>query len=123
MFHVRNSCGRCLPYHINYYSFYFPSTNLEIIPAVDVNILAENRDYAAQLNLGPISADFLSGLEVNYDNTLALRAGLDDLQRFNAGIGLTLPKVTFDYAFTSYTSELGNIHRISFHLNLGKVFN
>ncbi|KAA3617491.1 MAG: hypothetical protein D8M58_01995 [Calditrichaeota bacterium] len=104
------------------YNFNITSLNLRVIPAVDLNILAENRDYSAQVNAGPFSVDVLAGMEISYDDLLALRFGMDDLQRVNAGIGIALPRVTVDYAFTEYESELGNIHRISFHLFLGNVF-
>jgi len=103
------------------YSFELPSLHLNITPALDLNILAENRDYSAQFNVGPLSVDVLAGMEINYDNLLALRFGMDDLQRLNAGMGISLPKVNVDYAFTAFESELGNIHRISFHLFLGDI--
>lgn len=103
------------------YTLDFSSVNLDVTPAVDFNILAENREYAAQVSAGPLSADVLAGLEMTYDKMLALRFGMDDLQRLNAGMGISLPKVTLDYAFTAYGNELGNIHRISFHLFLGNL--
>ena len=104
------------------YIFEIPSLDLVVIPSADLNLLAENREYATQFNVGPFSADAMAGAEIIYDETIALRLGIDDLQRANAGIGLMLPKVNIDYAFTAYENELGNIHRISFHLLLGQVF-
>lgn len=103
------------------YTHEIPSLNMVLVPAIDLNILAENRSFASQISAGPFSVDVLAGLEVNYNNLFALRAGMDDLNRFTAGAGLSLPKVTVDYAFTAYSSELGNIHRISFHLFLKSI--
>ncbi len=96
--------------------------NLSVQPSVDLQILMENRDYAAQFNLGPLSVDSFWGVEVNYKRLISMRAGLDDLQRFNTGVGLNIPKISFDYAFTNYASELGNVHRISVHLFLDRLF-
>jgi hypothetical protein len=103
------------------YWFEFDDYNLEIIPAVDLNILGENREYASQINAGPYSADFLTGMEINYDAIISLRFGIDDLQRFNSGAGIQLPHVNVDYAFTAYANELGDIHRISLHINFGDL--
>jgi len=102
------------------YKFPWESLNLVIEPTADFNFLLENRQYASQMHLGPLSLDIFSGLEIRYGKYLALRGGMDDLQRFTTGIGFSIPKITFDYAFTAYQSELGNIHRISFHLQFGK---
>lgn len=103
------------------YTFNLPSVNLKFTPAFDVNFLAENRDYSAQFNAGFLSADVLAGMEAVYYNLVAIRLGYDDLQRINTGIGISLPRVNIDYAFTFYDSELGNIQRISFHLLLGNI--
>ncbi len=104
------------------YLLSWESLGLDIVPAMDVQMLFEGRDYAAQLNLGPLSFDTFWGMEVRYKNVISLRGGLDDLQRFNTGIGLKIPKMAFDYSFTAYASELGNIHRISVHLFLDALF-
>lgn len=103
------------------YKLSFKQIPLTIQPALDLNILLENRQYASQFHLGALSADALAGLEVAYHNLLALRVGLDDLQRFNTGVGIRIPKLTVDYSFTAYGSELGDIHRISFHLHFDRI--
>ncbi|MEJ2542927.1 MAG: PorV/PorQ family protein [Calditrichaceae bacterium] len=90
--------------------------NLTFQPAVDLNIMFEGREYAAQYNIGPISFDTFVGMEVAYKNTLAIRAGYDDLNRFNTGIGVKIPKIAFDYSFTAGHSDLGDVQRITFHL-------
>ncbi len=104
------------------YKLNISSLNLTVMPAMDMAVLFENRRYASQLHLGPISLDSFWGLEVGYHHLLALRVGMDELQRFNTGIGVSIPKITFDYSFTAYQSELGNIHRISFHLQFDRLF-
>ncbi|NOX90614.1 MAG: PorV/PorQ family protein [Calditrichaeota bacterium] len=104
------------------YRFEWQATGLSVQPAVDLQVMFEGRDYSAQWNVGPMSLDSFWGLEVGYKHLIALRAGLDDLKRFNTGIGLNIPKISFDYAFTAYESELGNVHRISVHLFLNSLF-
>ncbi len=104
------------------YLFDISSLNLSIQPAADVNILFENRRTASQYHLWGVSFDSFLGMEVAYNDLLALRLGMDDLNRFNTGIGLQIPKMIFDYSFTAYQSELGDIHRISFHLKLSELF-
>ena len=100
------------------YVFHIPKLNLDIQPAADFNFLLENRRYASQNHLGPLSLDTFWGAEFRYGRWIALRAGLDDLNRFSTGIGINIPKISFDYSFTSYQSELGDIHRISVHIQL-----
>ena len=104
------------------YLWNFKPLNLGIQPAVDFQMLFEGRKYASQFHLGPMSLDSFWGIEVNYKHLLTLRSGMDDLQRFNTGIGLSIPKVSFDYSFTAYQSELGNIHRITVRLFLDPLF-
>lgn len=103
------------------YKLSFDQIPITFQPAVDFNVLLENRQYASQFHLGALSVDALAGLEIAYKNVLALRLGMDDLQRFNTGIGIRIPKLTVDYSFTAYGSELGDIHRISFHLQFDKI--
>jgi len=104
------------------YLLHLDAMNLTVQPAADFQILFEGRKYASQMHLGPISVDSFWGLEANYKDVLTLRAGMDDLQRFNTGIGVKIPKMSFDYSFTAYQSELGNIHRITVHLFLASLF-
>ncbi len=105
------------------YLWQLKTLNLAVQPAADFQVLFEGRQYASQVHLGPVSVDSFWGLEINYKNLLTLRSGVDDLQRFNTGIGLSIPKISFDYSFTAYQSELGNIHRITVRLFLDPLFN
>lgn len=103
------------------YIFTINRLNLSFQPALDFNFLFENRNYAAQQHLGTISLDTFAGMEAVYSNLLAVRLGLDDLNRFNTGVGVQIPKISFDYSFTSYQSELDDIHRISVHLKFDRT--
>jgi hypothetical protein len=104
------------------YDLHLSSLNLRILPSFDFNILLENREFAGQFNLGPLSLDTIWGMEVAYNDLIGLRLGYDDLERFSTGIGIKIPKIAFDYAFTEYESELGNLHRISFHISLSELW-
>ena len=85
---------------------------------MDLNFLFESRKSAAQLHFGPLSADSFWGMEIGYREVVFLRAGYDDLERFNGGIGLSITRFGIDYSYTNFDRELGNVHRISFHLKL-----
>ncbi len=104
------------------YQLEFPSIGFTIQPTVDLNILFENRQAGSQMHVGPVSLDSFWGIEIAYNQLLSIRGGLDDLQRFNTGVGLQIPKIQFDYSFTAYDSELGNMQRISVHLQLESLF-
>ncbi len=104
------------------YAYNLDALNLILRPAADLRIMGEGRTYAAQWSVGTVSMDAMAGLELDYNDVLKIRSGIDALQRFNGGIGLKLPRISFDYAFTAYASELGNIHRINFNLNLDAFF-
>lgn len=104
------------------YDFHIEKLNLFLMPSMDLNLLLEGREYASQLNAGPLSMDTVWGMELSYGKLIGVRFGFDDLERFSTGVGFQIPKITFDYSFTEYESELGNIHRISFHLKLAELF-
>lgn len=100
------------------YRYLFDGIGLYLQPSFDMNIMLENRRQSAQFNLGPVSADTFWGMEVGYREVVFLRVGYDDLERFNGGIGLSITRFGIDYSYTNYDQELGNVHRISFHLKL-----
>ncbi len=81
-------------------------------PVVEGIFRAENRRSSATANLGTISFDYAAGIEYSYSQLIYLRTGIDQIQRLNLGIGLQIPHVRIDYAFTSYDRELGNSHRV-----------
>ena len=103
------------------YEYLLDDWGLSFRPAMELGLLFESRDAAAQFNVGPVSLDSFWGLETAYQNILFLRLGYDDLERFNGGLGLAITKFGVDYSYTNFDAELGNVHRISFHLNLDAI--
>jgi hypothetical protein len=103
------------------YRYDIESIDLYIQPAVDMNILFERREYAAQFNVGPVSFDTFWGAEIGFKDLMFLRLGYDDLSRFNGGVGFSITKLAVDYSYMNYDRELGNVHRISFHLKLDSL--
>lgn len=89
-------------------------------PTVDVDVRFENRKTASQAHLGAMSFDFHSGLEFDFKNIFALRAGYSEIGSLNFGAGIHLPKFDIDYSFAKFNSvdQLGNTHRISLTFTL-----
>jgi len=84
-------------------------------PALDVDVRFENRRYASTANLGPVSFDLHTGLEFQFKELIALRAGYSDVKQLTMGAGVHLPKLNIDYSFAKLDAvgEPGNTHRIS----------
>jgi hypothetical protein len=84
-------------------------------PVVDFDVRFEDRQYASTVNLGPVSFDLHSGLEFQFRNVVALRAGYSDVKQITFGGGIQLPKLAIDYSFAKFdgVNQLGNTHRIS----------
>jgi len=96
-----------------------------ITPAVDFDVMGENRQTASLLSVGPFSVNPRAGLEWQFRKLFALRAGFSDVQEFTFGAGVHLPKLYLDYAFSqSPINESGagllkdGTHRISLRLSL-----
>ncbi len=89
-------------------------------PAVDVDIRFENRRSASNAHLGAVSFDFHSGIEFDFHDVVALRAGYSDIGSLNVGTGIHLPKFNIDYSFAKLdaTDQIGNTHRISLTFTL-----
>ncbi len=100
------------------YLLYIPSWKSSFQPLADLIFRVENRQESASANLGTISLDYAAGIEYGYHNIVFLRTGVDEIQRLNVGIGIQIPRVRIDYAFTSYDNELGNSHRIGLLVTL-----
>lgn len=103
------------------YKYAIDDWHLFLRPSMDLAVLFESRDASAQVNLGPVSLDSFWGLETGYKDIFFLRLGYDDLDRFNGGLGLAITKFGVDYSYTSFDSELGNVHRVSFQLKLDAI--
>jgi len=91
-------------------------------PALDLDVRFENRRFASNFNIGPVSFDMHAGLEYNYKNIFAIRGGYNDVKQFTIGAGVKLPKLNIDYSFAKFNmSELDRLpdtHRISLILTL-----
>lgn len=91
-----------------------------LIPAFDTDIRFENRRTAANAYIGPVSFDFHGGLEYDFRNLVAVRAGYSDIGSLNFGTGIHLPRFDIDYTFARFNGDdqLGNTHRISLTFTL-----
>jgi hypothetical protein len=93
-----------------------------VMPVLDFDIRFENRRFASQFNLGPVSFDVRAGLEVNISDLVYIRGGYSDVKQFTVGAGVKLPKLNIDYSFARFSeSEIDRLpdsHRISLILTL-----
>lgn len=87
-----------------------------VLLAGDTDIRFEGRQFASQLNAGPVSLDFHVGAELLFRNIIALRLG-NDIGNLTAGAGIRLPRLDIDYAFLSH-DYFETTHRISLRLRL-----
>lgn len=94
--------------------------NGKLTPAVGTDVRFENRRFSAVANLGPVSFDPQAGIEFDYKNLIAFRAGYNDIGNLTIGAGIHLRKLDVDYAFAKFDAadQLGNTHRISLRLTL-----
>ncbi len=93
-----------------------------LTPAIDLDMRFEGREYAANMNLGPVSIDHHFGIEYDFQNLIAVRAGYNDVKQFSVGAGIYLPKLAIDYSFARMSDpeleRLPDSHRISVILTL-----
>jgi len=91
-----------------------------LTPAFDIDFRFEGRTSASNAHIGRISIDFHSGIEFDFRNLVALRAGYSDIGSLNFGTGIHLPKFDIDYSFAKFdqTDQLDNTHRISLTFTL-----
>lgn len=94
----------------------------KIAPALDFDVRFENRRFASNFNIGPVSFDMHAGFEYNFRNLFAIRAGYNDVKQFTLGAGVRLPKLNIDYSFARFNysknERLDDTHRISIMLTL-----
>lgn len=96
-----------------------PGLNGHLIPNIDL-IMQTQRSTNLASGFG---SDMLSGAvggELLINEVVALRGGYDELQRLNLGVGIRIPHINVDYAFTSFDDELGNAHRIGLMVDFQK---
>jgi hypothetical protein len=91
-----------------------------IAPAADFDIRFENRRSASTAHIGPVSFDFHGGMEYEFRNLIALRAGYSDVKQLTLGAGVHFPKLNIDYSFARFggADQLDNTHRISIMFTL-----
>ena len=93
-----------------------------IMPVLDVDTRFENRRYASEFNVGPVSFDVHAGLEWNIQDIVFIRGGYSDVKQYTIGAGVKLPKLNIDYSYARFSaSELDRLpdsHRISLILTL-----
>ena len=94
----------------------------KLTPALDFDVRFENRRFASNFNVGPVSFDMHAGLEYNFKNLFAIRGGYNDVKQFTLGAGVKLPKLNIDCSFARFNysknERLDDTHRISIMLTL-----
>jgi hypothetical protein len=101
-------------------AYYIDAFDGRFTPAFDVDFRFEGRTSASNAHIGKVSMDFHTGLEFDFKQLLALRAGINELGSLNIGTGIHLPKFDIDYSFSKFdgAEHLGNTHRISLTFTL-----
>ncbi len=101
-------------------AYMLPIGPVSVTPALDLLFNIDNLGAGSTVHLGPLSADANTGIEINYKNVIAIRAGYNDVKQFTVGAGIHLPKLIIDYSFArfAYADGLGDTHRISLELIL-----
>ena len=93
-----------------------------IMPALDFDIRFENRQFASNFNVGPVSFDMHAGVEYTFKELIYVRGGYNDVKQFTIGAGVKLPKLNIDYSFARFSESeverLDDSHRISIMLTL-----
>jgi hypothetical protein len=101
---------------------YLLTQSISVVPALDFDIRFENRKFASQFNIGPVSFDPHAGLELGYKNVVFIRGGYNDVKQITVGAGIKLPKLNIDYSFARFSESaddrLPDTHRISITLTL-----
>jgi len=96
-------------------AYFIEALGGKFAPALDVDLRFENRQYASTFNFGPVSFDVHTGLEFQFKDLIALRAGYSDVKQLTMGAGVHLPKLHIDYSFAKFDAidQPGSTHRIS----------
>jgi len=102
------------------YRVQLPGNNSYFTPLFDVVVQSESTTNLTENSLGGGLLGGALGGELSYQEKLFIRGGYDDLQRLNLGVGIAIPHIGIDYAFTSYDQELGNAHRIGILIDFNK---
>ncbi len=92
----------------------------KLTPSFGADFRNEGRTFSTAVSVGPISMDPYAGIEYDFKNIFALRAGYNDIGNLTLGAGVHLRKIDIDYSFAKFNAddELGNTHRISLRVVL-----
>ena len=101
-------------------AYFFDLFGGKLAPAVDADLRFEDRQSASTAHIGAVSLDLHGGLEYQFKNLIALRAGYSDVKQLTLGAGVHFPKLNIDYAFARFggTDPLDNSQRISIMFTL-----
>lgn len=101
-------------------AYFLDIFNGKLAPVVGADVRFENRRFSAVMNIGPVSIDPQFGVEFDYKNVVAVRAGYNDIGNLTLGAGIHLRKLDIDYSFAKFDAadQLGNTHRISLRLTI-----
>ncbi|MDD8019019.1 MAG: PorV/PorQ family protein [Bacteroidota bacterium] len=101
-------------------AYFLDIFNGKLAPVVGADVRFENRKFSSVAHVGPISFDPQVGIEFDYKNVVAIRAGYNDIGNLTLGAGIHLRKLDIDYSFAKFDAadQLGNTHRISLRLTL-----
>ena len=70
-----------------------------IMPALDFDIRFENRQFASNFNLGPVSFDMHAGIEYTFKNLIYVRGGHNHGKKFTFCADVKMPNLTLYYFF------------------------
>ena len=105
------------------YGFSINSLKLKIRPMAGLDLDLEGEQNNVDLNLQALNVRLRSGLELVYNQLIALRAGRDGLGSFHLGCGLQTPYGNLDYGFAigQGYADLGNSHRLALTLDIKAI--
>ena len=89
----------------------FSFSRFSLMPVLDAEMGFDHYGKTSQLSAGSFDAGLHAGIEVQYKNRIAIRAG-SNANRFTVGAGLHFSVLFIDYSFSSHP-DLGAGHRIS----------
>jgi hypothetical protein len=107
------------------YNYYLGFINLELVPMLELAINFDGEQNQRDINIQNVNVRFKSGLEMVYNELLALRAGRDELGSIHIGCGIKTYYGNLDYGFAmgNAYNELGNSHQVALTLNVDAVKN
>jgi hypothetical protein len=93
------------------YEIFAPSLNGSLLLAADADVYFDNRRTASDLWVGRASTDLHLGAELNFQDRVMVRGGLDGGNE-TAGAGIRVGFLGFDYAYLHH-DDFDATHRVS----------